>query len=171
MGCTARTAALHFADLCLSVTSSIISLFSSFQFFVSCHGADGGDDVSLSSLMMDAETRTKLANLGSQISTTNKGGYKGLGLLSELEAVKEVDSYDCNAAITAALLTGGATSLFENKSPKKGDKAEFKKTVIKQKKKLDGTERDIFKKLDLKYKVPQDVLDRQKMRDTETKYA
>jgi hypothetical protein len=77
----------------------------------------------------------------------------------------------CNVAITAALLTGGATSLFEQKSPSKGDKVAFKKTAKKTQKKSDGTERDIFKKLDLKYKVPQNVLDRKKMAETEKKYA
>lgn len=134
-----------------------------------CNVLDG-DDVSLDSLSMDGETRMKLANLGTQLSTSNKGGYKGLGFASEFETVQEVDSYDCNAAITAALLTGGATSLFEKKSPKKGDKTEFKKTSVKKTKKSDGTDRAIFQKLKLKYKEPQDVIDRRMMAEKEGKY-
>ena len=130
-----------------------------------------GDDVSLSSMSMDSVTRVKMANLGTQMTTSSKGGYKGLGFASEFEVVKEVDSYDCNAAITAALLTGGANSLFEKKSPKKGDKTEFKKTVIRSKMKSDGTERAIFQKLKLKYKEPQSILDRRMMADKEGKYA
>ena len=97
--------------------------------FVSfCADEDGDEEASLASLAgsLDSEMRTKLANMGTALSTSklpsyvvscrvlsicvvltarhgtacltgDKGGYKGLGFASEFEAVKEVDNYDCNA--------------------------------------------------------------------------
>lgn len=132
--------------------------------------AASDDDSSVASLSLDGDARAKLATLGAQLATSSKGGYKGLGFASEFQVVENVDSYDCNAAITAALLTGGASSLFEKKSPKKGEAAEFKRTS-RRKKQSGGGDRAIFQQLKLKYKVPQDVMDRQMMRDTEKKYA
>ena len=73
-------------------------------------------------------------------------------------------------AITAALLSGGADSLFEEQKGNKGDKA-FKKTTKKTKKKVDGTERAIFQKLNLKYQETQTEIDKKKMALIEKKYT
>ena len=82
-------------------------------FFIMVLDNDVDDDSSL--LSFDTETRMKLANLGTALSTStyglkleiiieliiistgNKGGYKGLGFASEFGSQEVADSYDCNA--------------------------------------------------------------------------
>lgn len=119
------------------------------------------DDISISSL--DTETRMKLANVSSALLSSNdKGGYKGLGFASEFEVGEQIDSYDCNAAITAAWLDGGVSSLFENKTESK--------PIKKPHPAKSGSDRKIYQELKLKPSISQHEIEKRKMAQIERNY-